>query len=378
MSGFDYNSTTPLAPAARDAWLQACAEAWANPASAHRAGARVRVRLEQARARLAGLLGGDPDALVFTSGATEGANAVFAHAAAHAPADACALVGATEHACVQAAAARWFPGRVAPLPLDADGIVILDTLRDWLAAGRVSLVAALAANNETGVLHPWREIAALCRTAGVPYLCDATQWLGKLPADGLGAAGFVLGSAHKFGGPKGVGLLVLPAGGPACDFNFIAGGAQQAGRRAGTEDYPGVAALVAALAATTPPPGPPVAVRQGWRAAFERDLVAALPGTRIVGAGADRLWNTVMVVLPTGENHRWLTKLDKRGFEVGTSAACTSGPHSTSHVLAALGFPATEARRALRFSSGWETTEADWRALLAALVEVRDELAAGP
>jgi cysteine desulfurase len=377
MPYFDHNATTPLSAAARMAWLQAQEEAWQNPASPHRAGARVKALFERERGRLAELLGGGEENLVFTSGATEGANAAMAHLAAHSAPTARVFINPTEHSCVRAAAERWFHGRIESLPIDPNGVVSSDALDEGLSAGGAALVAVMAANNETGVVQPISALAAACARHRVPLLCDAVQWLGKRPAAEVASADFLLASAHKFGGPKGVGFLRLPAGAPARGFSFITGGGQQGGRRAGTEDYPAVAALVAALAeAETALVQDGGAPRLTWRNRYEEALLAAVPGTRIVGSGAERLWNTVMAILPQGANLRWVTKLDKRGCAVGTSAACTAAQGQSSQVLAALGFSKAEAQRAVRFSSGWATTEADWSALLAAVIEVRNEIAA--
>ena len=377
MAYFDHNATVPLTAVARAAWLQAQEEAWQNPASGYRAGARVKALLDRERARLAQMLECAEDLLVFTSGATEGANAFWAHLAAHEPATARVLLNPTEHSCVLAAAQRWFPGRVELLPVDADGVVDRAAWRARLAAGGIAAVAIMAANNETGVVQPWRECAADCRAAGTPFFCDAAQWLGKLPAGGLGRADCVVGSAHKFGGPKGVGFLKLPAGPLGRGFVSLAGGGQQGGRRSGTEDFPAVAAMAAALAEAETSLVLQETSRLQWRAQFEAAARAALPGIRIMGSGADRLWNTVLAILPEGENTRWLTKLDRHGFQVSTTAACASAAGRSSAVLAALGVPPDQARRALRFSAGWATTPADWQALLAALVEVRQEIVDG-
>lgn len=377
MAYFDHNATAPLAGVARAAWLQAQDEAWQNPSSGYRAGARVRALLERERGRLAQTLECAEDLLVFNSGATEGANAVWAHLAARHSDSARVLVNPTEHPCVLEAARRWFPGRVELLPVDGNGVVDRAAVQTRLIAGGIAAVAVMAANNETGVIQPWRECAADCRAKGVPFLCDATQWLGKLPAGGLGGADFVLGSAHKFGGPKGVGFLKLHGGTSGRGFASLLGGGQQHGRRSGTEDYPGVAAMVAALTEAESSLVLQESVRLQWRAQFEVAVAVALPGIRIVGAQADRLWNTVLAILPEGVQARWLTKLDRRGFQVSTTAACATAQGRTSAVLAALGVPADQAGRALRFSAGWETRLQDWQALLAALVEVRAEIAAG-
>jgi cysteine desulfurase len=367
MPYFDHNATTPLVPVAREAWLRANDEAWQNPASPHRAGARVAARLAQARAHLAALLACDERRLLFTSGATEAARLAARHLAATLPAEATVLVNPTEHPCVLDALAGALPGRLRSLPVTAAGVVEPAALESALvapASGRVGAIAVMAANNETGVLQPWRELGAVARARGVRVLCDASQWLGKLPAAGLAdAADLVLGAGHKFGAPKGVGFLVLPAGVDAV-----------AGHRAGTADYPAAAALVAALAEAEERHVLHESTRLAWRERFENDLIAAVPGAEIVGAGAERLWNTVLLLAPAGENQRWVVKLDKRGCEVSTGSACASGSDQPSHVLAALGVPPERARRSLRLSAGWSTTEADWAALLAALRAVHAEL----
>ena len=376
MPYFDHNATTPLSLGTREAWLRAADEAWQNPSSPYRDAARVRVRLEEAREQLAQLVGGTADRVVFNSGATEGANAVFAHWACTLPPERTLAVNPTEHPCVLEAARQHFaPERLVWLDVDADGVVRREALEAALAAGVVGAVAVMAANNETGVLQPWPEIAALCRRQRVAYLCDASQWFGKLPASGLGEAGWIIATAHKFGGPKGAGFLILPP--QAEGFRSQRGGEQERGRRGGTENYPAIAAMAAALkeAETAKPRWESERLR--WRDAFLAQIRIALPGTRVVGAGAERLWNTVSLLPPQGENHRWVTKLDQRGFQVSTGSACATGKAGPSHVLAAIRLATDEAKRVLRISSGRGTTEEEWRGLMAALIEVGDELGRG-
>ena len=294
------------------------------------------------------------------------------------PPDTRIAVAATEHAAVLAAAARFFPGRVDWLAQDRAGVVSAAAVRAAVAAGANGVVV-MAANNETGVLQPWNEIEAVCRAGGVRYFCDATQWLGKLPGAGLGAgAAWLIASGHKFGAPKGTGFVKLPEGREEPDFVIQAGGLQQAGHRAGTEDVAGIAALSAALVEAEQKHVVWESQRLRWRENFERELASAVPGTRIVTAdtGAERLWNTVFAIMPHGGNARWIAKLDKRDVQASTGAACTTGKDGPSHVLAALGVAPEDAGRALRFSAGWGTTEADWAALLAALREVAVELSA--
>jgi len=372
MPYFDHNATAPLAPAARAAWLRAQDEAWQNPSGLYRGGAGVKVRLDAAREQLAPLLGCAAERVVFTSGATEGANAVCAHLARTLPPGALVAVNRTEHPCVLEAAKFFLGERVVWLEVDRNGLVAAGPVEKLLSSAGVGAVFVMAANNETGALQPWRELARLCRQRHVMFFCDATQWLGKLPAAGLGGADWVIGSAHKFGGPKGVGFLLAAEG--VQNFHAQQGGAQERGHRAGTEDFPGVAALVAALVEAETKKVLLETERLRWRETFERALPAALPGVRVVGAGAERLWNTVSLLLPHGENTRWVARLDQRGFQVSTGSACATGKAGPSHVLAAMGYSPEEARRVIRASAGWETAEADWPKLVQALAEVSAEV----
>ena len=389
MPYFDHNATAPLAPIARETWLRLSDEAWHNPSSPTRDGARARLRLDAARERTAEFLGCPPARLVFNSGATEGAHTVFAHWARTLPSTARIALNPTEHPAVLQAARRHFPDRIDFLPITPSGVIRLDALKNLLSApphppstihplpssessGLPAAIAVMAANNETGVLQPWREIAALCAKHHIPFLCDATQWLGKLPASGLGAAGWLIASAHKFGGPKAAGLLVFPD--QSDSFSAQSGGSQENAHRAGTEDVPSICALAAALADAEQTKVFLEESRLQLRNHFERSILTAIPGSRIIAADAERLWNTTSLLLPHAENTRLVAKLDKRGFQVSTGSACATGKQQPSHVLTALGLSTDESRRVLRISSGWDTTDADWQSLLTALTEVATEI----
>ena len=371
---FDHNATTPLLPAARQAWLAAAEQYIGNPSSPHRVGARAEAALNAARAQLADFLGCDPLDLVWTSGATESNNLALHHFARRLAPRAEVWVSAIEHPCVLAAARHYFPRRHRLIPVTCAGVADLDWLRRELGKRPPGLVALMAANNETGVLQPWGAALELCRERQVPFFCDAAQWIGKLPAHGLGACDWVSGCAHKFGGPKGVGFLKCPARGRVEPLLF--GGQQEAGRRAGTENVASVLAMLAALTEReTALRNAGEKERERRRAAFEKRLLAALPGAEIVGAGAARLWNTVSALMPeAGCQQRWVVKLDKAGFAVSTGSACASGREEPSHVLAAMGYAPGQTGRVLRFSSGWETTAAEWRALANALAKVRRDM----
>ncbi len=389
---FDHNATHPISGTAKRVWLEAVEKFPANPSSPHRLGQRAEAALQDARERLAAILGCGADRIVFTSGATESANTVLAQFDD-------VVASAIEHPCVietlrfragenlqalreerstrlpasSGAAVRGASGRLSCsarfLPSPASGVV----QPPRFAENKPQLVALMAANNETGVLQPWRETLAECQENGVAMFCDAAQWIGRLSATGLGKCDFVSGCAHKFGGPQGVGFL-------KCRANFpplLRGGPQEEGRRAGTENVAGVLAMVAALEERE------AAIRGGalrerieWRAHFENELTAAVPGTRVLGAGVERLWNTVSVIMPETPDcrRRWVIVMDKLGFAVSTGSACASGKEKPSHVLTAMGVSSADAGRALRFSAGWGTTRDDWRALLEGVKSAASEM----
>jgi len=330
--------------------------------------------------------GGDPEAIVFTSGATEGANAFFRVQAGWSEVDRenrlRTVISPFEHPSVREPARKFCRAET----MGSEGLERLLAEREALEPrcasgvdepnGRVSapplVVAWMAANNETGEVFPWQ------RWVGSPpsgqrrhrFLCDASQWMGKLPAAGFGdpsvEACFLVGCAHKFGGPKGVGFLRLGALGESrASWGWQWGGPQEHGVRAGTEDVAGVAAMVAALEwCEDQMPGSAVP-----RDTFEHEL-----GWPVVAGDRPRLWNTSMVVAPRHQNKLWLARLSQRGFQCSTGSACSSGQDGDSHVLAAMGLPPDAMRRVLRFSSGWTTTADDWRALRCALGDVQREL----
>lgn len=365
---FDHNATTPLHPAAREAWLRANDKHWHNPSSLYRDAGLASQQLEAARERLGALIGVEAERIVFTSGATESNNALFASL----PQDAVVLISAIEHPSVREAAR----GRnTLELPVNDAGVVEPGTVKAIIESKRPALVSVQAANNESGALQPWREIAALCREHGVPFHTDAAQWIGKLDAAGLGECDFITGSAHKFGGPKGCGFLALPA--EDSRLNFLRGGPQENGRRAGTENYPAIEAMVTALETITPRLKEIEVEQSQRRDAFIAAMRERFNNLRVISEAAPRLWNTVLMVMPAHHNLKWLTALSRRGFSISTGSACSSGKEGSSVVVTALGASADELRRVVRVSGGWETSAEDWQALAAAFGEVFDELHRG-
>jgi len=372
---FDHNATAPLLPEAREAWLDASKNYPGNPSSQHRLGSRADTALQSARLRLAEFLGCDAFDIIWTSGGTESNNTVLHHFGRALAPDREVWVSDLEHPSVLETATRWFGPRMRRLPAERNGTVSLPCLRQELPRHRPGFIAVMAANNETGVLQPWQDILELCRRHDVPFFCDAVQWIGKMPAAGLGQCDFVSGCAHKFGGPRGIGFLKCPSG--IALESLIQGGPQEEGRRAGTENVAAAVSMVAALEAREK------AMQAGehdqraeWRNRFEREMMNRLPGSEVVGIRGPRLWNTVSALMPEADcQHRWVVKLDKLGFAVSTGSACASGREESSHVLTAMGFSAAESGRVLRFSSGWETTEEEWQKLLDGLEKVQADAA---
>ncbi len=370
---FDHNATAPLLPEAEAAFLAASREHFANPSSPHRAGARARVELESLRERLADGLRADPADLIFTSGATEGINAVWQHWARTTGAGKPVVLSTIEHPSVVEAAASLFANKVLSAEVTSQGQLNLPVLETLLERKEAGLVAVMAANNETGVLQPWAQVADLCRGHGIPHLCDAVQWIGRMPLDDQAKASIIIGSAHKFGGPKGVGFLRIPAS--LEGFHAQYGGEQEGGRRAGTENLPAVAGMVAALETTVSRNASERGMRHTWRDQFIARMQRL--GARALGAGSDCLWNTVSLIMPHAANIRWINQLGRRGVMVSSGSACATGREGPSSVLSAMGVDAVEARRALRVSSGWNTSEDDWAALADAFEDADNSLRKG-
>ncbi len=337
----DANATEPLRPAARAAVLAAL-DLVGNPASVHAEGRAARKLLESARATLAARLGARPENVVFCAGATE-ANAMAIHGLA---AGGGIVIGATEHDAVRAAA----PDAVIA-PVDEAGRLDHAAFAACLAAHRPTLACVMAANNETGVLNDIAAIAALCAASGTMLHVDAVQAAGRVPNPDYLAQGAssVAVSAHKLGGPKGVGALLLAADAASRLVPLVRGGGQEQGRRGGTHNLPGIAGFAAALDAAhaTPRPDPRLAALRDAIEAGARDC-----GAIIAGAGAPRLANTTCLVLPGLAAETQVIALDLEGIRISAGAACSSGKVARSHVLAAMGL-GDLASSAIRVSLPW-------------------------
>ena len=370
---FDHNATAPVMREAREAWLEATEKIHGNPSSPHQFGLAANRAMTEARERLAQYLDCHPADIIWTSGATEANNMCLHHFAQTLDPKAEVWISAIEHPCVHDSTQHYFARRAKMIPVTHDGVLDMEWFATEMADTRPGLVGVMAANNETGVIQPWRELLAICQTYEVPFFCDAVQWLGKMPAKGLGDCDYLSGAAHKFGGPRGVGFLKAPHKSKVSSLLF--GGKQERGQRAGTENVPIILAMLAALEVREKQLAKgDHETRAVWKEKFEKLLVRQVPGSIIVGANVPRLWNTVSVLMPEGGQQRWVTRLDRAGFAVSTGSACTTGKEEPSHVLTAMGFKPNEVAHVLRFSSGWETTAADWEALEKGIVKVYSEV----
>jgi len=373
---FDHNATSPLHPAAREAWLEAADRYWHNPSSLSAAATAARECLEDARERLADLLGCDAERILFTGSATAANNALARQVAAASAG--LAVLSPLEHPCVAESFAAALPGRVVELPVDAAGRVDAGEAANLLDRhAAVAIVSVLAASNETGVVEPWQELHELCRARQIPFHTDAVQWIGRRPATDLGQCDYVTGSGHKFGGPKGIGFLVVPEN--TTRFHGDRGGPQQNGRWAGTENLPGVLAMVAAfesLAAETDGfSQAAIEPRRQARDRAEQMIVVALPEVIVLGQAAERLWNTLAFIVPGHDGRRLVAGLERQGIIASTGSACSSGSEATARAVAAigperLGLATDKPWGMLRLSAGWETTAADWQAAAEAVITV--------
>jgi len=347
----DYNASGLVRPEVLDLMAQVLADG-GNPNAVHAFGRRARARVETARAQVADLVRADPTAVVFSSGGTES----NAQAVASAIAAGCErlIVSATEHPCV-AEAANVSGVPVEILPVDADGVVDLTWLAGALHRPGRALVAIHHANNESGVIQPIAEASLMVQAAGGWLHVDAIQSAGKIAVDmrTLGADTLTL-SAHKLGGPQGVGALVSKDGVPV--IRTLHGAGQERGLRAGTENVPGIAGFgVAADCAARDLPT--AAAHRAWRDAAESRVKAA--GATIIGGAAERLPNTLFMAVEGWDSPQQLITLDLQGVMVSAGSACSSGKTKPSKAISAMGLDHL-ATGGVRVSGGWGTTRDDW------------------
>ncbi|KRR08592.1 cysteine desulfurase family protein [Bradyrhizobium valentinum] len=373
----DWNATTPLRPEAK----QAMAAAWdvaGNPSSVHAEGRQARRLVEDARAAIAAAVGARSQDVVFASSGTE-ANALALTPGLRrgsAEPGRRLLVSAIEHTSVLSGG-RFSAGAIQTIKVTATGLIDLDHLRALLADGPPALVSVMLANNETGAVQPVGEVADIVHEAGGALHVDAIQALGKISFDiNSVRADLVTLSAHKIGGPKGVGALVMAEGVQGLE-PLLRGGGQELGRRAGTENVAGIAAFGAATTAAMDALAGDAMRLQALRERLEKGLMQT-PGMIVFSADTPRLPNTTLFTVPGLKAETAVIGFDLGGIAVSSGSACSSGKVQPSHVLAAMGFGKDLAQGAVRLSLGWSTSEVDidlaleaWRKLADALLRGR-------
>lgn len=368
----DNNATTPLKDGVKAA-MAAALDVYGNPSSVHACGREARLLQDTARRNVAAMFGVRSEQVIFTSSGTEANNLVLRGFFSCPDNKTKKLViSAVEHNCVHKTALDL--NRLENLPMhmvavNKDGLVDLEDLKLTLSKGDVGLVSIMHANNETGVIQPLAEIVALCKEAGVRVHTDAVQTAGKLPLSfkEMGVD-FMTISFHKLGGPKGVGAVIMKADIPM--EAHMTGGSQERNRRAGTENVTGIAGAGACV--------------EGWqtcvdqmqnqigplRDQLEKGLTRLANDIYIIGQTAPRVPNTTNVVVPGLVGEDAVMALDMAGFCVSTGSACSSGRVEPSRVILAHGIPSEEALCALRISLGWQTTQEDVEAFIAAFSDM--------
>ncbi|RMF71034.1 MAG: cysteine desulfurase [Alphaproteobacteria bacterium] len=360
----DHNATTPLRPEVREAMANAF-DCFGNPSSVHRFGRAARALVEDAREAVASLINADPSEILFTSGGTEAA-AVALH---QLPADALPLASRIEHPAVRDNFPPERQAAVTWLPAGADGAIDLDRLADVLAndtSSRPVFLALMLANNESGVIQPVVAARTMLEESGRHHLIftDAVQAVGKIPVDvrTLGIDYLSL-SAHKIGGPKGVGALYVRADAP---FRSLwRGGGQERRMRPGTENVLGIVGLGAAARAVVAQQAQESRRLARLREKMEKALKAIRPDLVILGERAPRVPNTTLFAVPGTKAEVLVMRFDLAGIAVSTGAACSSGRTEPSHVVAAMTDDPAIREAAVRVSLGWSTTEEDITRFLA-------------
>jgi cysteine desulfurase len=368
----DYNSTTPLAPEAREAMITHLGEDFGNPSSIHSAGRRARAAVDDSRDRLAYVLGCKAHEIIFTGGGTEACNlGVIGMARAHAMKGKHMIVSAIEHHAVLHAAEylQHFEGYdVTLLPVDSSGIVDPDLLARLIRKD-TTVVSVMHANNETGAIQPIQEMASICKEQGVFFHTDAVQTFGKIPLDtripGLSALSV---AGHKFYGPKGVGALFLSAGIALTRTSH--GGSHENSRRPGTENVAAICGLAVAAELAAARAESEFARFKPLREQLWTSIANSCPQAIRNGDPERSLTNTLNVSFPGADGESLLMGLDLESICVSSGSACMVGSIQASHVLIAMGVNPRTAHATIRFSMGHGTTEADIERAATAIAKV--------
>jgi len=372
----DHNATTPVAPEVLNAMLPFLRDHWGNPSSVYGFGRQLGKSLELAREKVAALINAEPREIVFTSGGTESINSALQSALETRPQKRHLVTTAVEHpATIKFCAHLKNRGiDVTILPVDADGQLDLQLVEQSLRP-ETALVSVMTANNETGVLFPIREVAAICRDKNVLFHTDAVQAPGKMKMD-VKESGidFLSLSAHKLYAPKGVGALYVKHG--VKYHPYILGGGQEQSRRGGTENVAGIVGFGRAAELAMSQPKETNDRIRALRDKLESGILNNIPGVTRNGSVKNRLPNTSNLSFDGVEAEGILLLLDEQNICASSGSACTSGSLDPSHVLLAMGRDVARARASIRFSLGIYNTEAEVDSVLKQLPPILAKLRA--
>ena len=360
---FDHNATTTIRPEVINLVTKILGET-GNASSTHAAGRTASLHIERAREQMAAAVNTRPAQVIFTSCATESINTILKTFKGKR-----ILASAIEHAAV----VDCGQAEMEIIPVTADGVIDLNALEESLKkSGEDTLVCLMMVNNETGVIQPVKEAAALAHQYGALIHVDAVQALGKIPVDfkDIGAD-YMSFSAHKIGGPQGVGAFVFAAGKPVRPL--LKGGKQEKQQRAGTSNVAGIAGmgLAAELAVEAMPN---LQKKSQWRDDIENRLIQSLPDVFVNGRNAERVWNTISLTCPDVATQVQLMNLDLEGACVSGGSACSSGVIKPSHVITAMGLSDGLALNTIRISMGWTTTEDDVNGFIERYIKIIERL----
>lgn len=371
----DHNASTPVLPEVVEAispWLR---DNWGNPSSLHAPGRLARRAIEEARGRIAALVDSEPEQVIFTSSATEANNAALHSSVFREPGKRHVVTSVVEHSAVLAYCKyleKHHGVEVTPLPVDSEGMLDPDELRRAIRA-ETAVVSLMWANNETGVIWPITELAAICAEAGVPLHTDAVQAVGKIPVSFHDSSvGFLTLSGHKFGAPKGIGALIVRN--PDSFLPFLYGGKQEGALRGGTENVPHIVALGKAAEIASQRDRLSWLTVEALRKQFEGSLLEEIRGSEIHASSSRRLPNTSCIYLPGIDGDSVVTYLDQQGICVSSGSACLESAITPSHVLQAMTGSYEMASESIRVSLSPQTTEDDLLHLSKALKILIEQL----
>ena len=362
---FDNNATTPMWESVRENYFRNIQKDWYNPTATYRCGIRLDARLDLAREKLSRLLKIPAKELFFHSGATEGINSLVLWSLKNISSGN-AIYSRTEHS------ACWEPlenySKKKFLLVETGQMSYQEQLtKVKQRAGNNNLCFKMAANNETGILTNLKNFSRACQKNNIYWICDATQWLGKMPPTVLQKIPLWVASAHKFGGPKRIGISRIHQSFKS--YKGQVGGGQEYGYRAGTIDLPAVEACVEALEVATEKTDEYAKSVQAAKFNFEDKLLKSIPSIKIVHKEEERLWNTTSLIMPKGIGLEWVKELDRLGFQTSSGSSCAALSKNQTRVLQAFGHTREESQRLLRISAHWETPDKSWEDLYNAILK---------